>query len=187
MVEKINFDGIIEELSRRERENDAVISHARPIIREIATAIKLVHEGRLEEAGRMAESCMGKAAKLPKTRHNEYLFDPILQELAELYIVLAIAGKKPLPTHESLGMPIQPYLTGLCDAVGEVRRKMLESLKAGNVEEAKYLFDSMSSIYESTIPIRFSSSLLPSFKRKQDVARAQVEQARSELLRHIRP
>ena len=64
---------------------------------------------------------------------------------------------------------------------------MLESLKAGDTESAKYLFDSMSAIYESTLPIRFSSSLLPNFKRKQDVARAQVEQARSELLRHIKP
>ncbi len=185
MVAKINVDKIIKELTSREQQNDAVISAARPIIREIANAIKLIHEERLDEAEKTAKDSKTKVLALPKSDYNSHLFDPIWQELAEIHIVIAIVRKKPVPTFESLDMPIQPYLNGLCDAIGEIRRKMLESLKAGDIESAKYLFESMSSIYESTLPIRFSSSLLPNFKRKQDVARAQVEQARSELLRNM--
>ena len=49
--------------------------------------------------------------------------------------------------------------------------------------EAERYFELASGIYEELLPIRFSNSLLPNFRKKQDVARSQVEQARSELVR----
>ena len=44
------------------------------------------------------------------------------------------------------------------------------------------MFDAMEKIYEAVEPFQFSNSILPNFRRKQDVARRQIEQARSEIL-----
>jgi len=60
---------------------------------------------------------------------------------------------------------------------------MLECLKRGDKKSAGRYFELMSGIYDELSPIRFSNSLLPNFRKKQDVARMQVEQARSELVR----
>jgi translin len=98
-------------------------------------------------------------------------------------ITPAASTDKVKPTYSELGMPFEPYLLGLCDLVGELRREMLEMLKKGKKKEAEKYFELMSGIYDELMPIRFSNSLLPNFRKKQDVARGQVEQARSELVR----
>ena len=107
------------------------------------------------------------------------------QEYCEAKTLLALIGKKKIPSYEELSIPFELYLLGLCDVVGELRREMLEEMKRDNTKLAEYYFDRMSEIYEAMLPIRFSNSLLPQFRKKQDVARGQVEHARSELLYHI--
>ena len=37
-------------------------------------------------------------------------------------------------------------------------------------------------IFDELLPLRFSNAILPEFRRKQDSARHQIEQARGELL-----
>src|SRR3989338_3016730 len=92
-------------------------------------------------------------------------------------------AKNELAGWEELGMPFEPWLLGCCDVVGEFRREMLEMLKAGKKKEAEKYFGMMEAVYDELVPIRFSNSLLPNFRKKQDVARGQVEQARSEIVR----
>ncbi|MBM3229668.1 hypothetical protein FJZ26_04520 [Candidatus Parvarchaeota archaeon] len=181
----IGAQKIVAELEGREKQHDEVISQTRPIIRDFANSIKLIHSGNISDAQMLIEAARKSALALPITPHTDYLLSPINQEYVEAKALLCVIKKEQFPSHSFLGVPFEDYLTGLCDLVGELRRQMLEELKAGKGNEAKYYFDTMSAIYEAMIPIRFSNSILPNFRRKQDVARVQVEQARSELLRHI--
>ena len=59
---------------------------------------------------------------------------------------------------------------------------MYESLRHGKKKDAEGYFQMMEGIYDALLPLRFSNSVLPEFRRKQDVARIQIEQARGELL-----
>ncbi|HLC38298.1 MAG TPA: hypothetical protein VJI71_02485 [Candidatus Norongarragalinales archaeon] len=59
---------------------------------------------------------------------------------------------------------------------------MLIALRHKNRKEAEYLFESMESIYDKLMVLKYSSSLVGALKSKQDSIRAQVEKARSELL-----
>jgi translin len=177
------ISGIVRELEKREKEQDAILGSTREIIRHCSNGIKLLHSGEMKKARAEIMAAEKKVAPFKKSEQFSYLLEQTHQEIAEARLLLCAVEKKRLPSFEELGMPFEPYLLGLCDFVGELRREMLEMLKKGRKKEAEYYFEMMSAIYEELLPIRFSNSLLPNFRKKQDVARSQVEQARSELVR----
>jgi len=63
-----------------------------------------------------------------------------------------------------------------------LREKRYMSLRKGNNKLASSYYELMKDIYDSTLHIRFANSILPSFRKKQDVARIQLESLASELL-----
>ncbi|MFH1306077.1 MAG: hypothetical protein ABIH83_00265 [Candidatus Micrarchaeota archaeon] len=181
---KLRVREIVSFLEKKERAHDKIISSSRPLVRVCANAIKLLHYGDVAGAKKILKQLEGGLRKLPKADASwNYLLAPIYQEVVEAKIVLAAIEHWPLPDYKKLKVNPQVYLLGLCDAVGEFRRQLVEELKAGNLKEAEYYFDLMADVYEKISVIRFSNSVLPNFKRKQDVARGQLEMARSEMLR----
>ncbi len=177
---------IIPILEKREAARDKVIGASRPLVRHCALAIKMLHAGEVEEAKKELEMLDRELKGLPSSDPSfEYLFEPIWQEMVEAKLLLAAVERKALPSYSALGVPPAVYLLGVCDAVGEFRRAMLESLRHGKKENAHYYFELMNRIYDQLSVIRFSGSLLPNFKPKQDMARHSLEQARSEILRAL--
>jgi translin len=186
----VEIKEIIKTLEKMERRQDEIIPKTREMIRDCSNGIKLLHAGKAKEAKECIERVRAGIRKLKgKGKHDclfERMFQQTYQEFTEAVVLLAVIEKKEIPGYKEMGVPFEAYLLGLCDCVGEFRREMLEELKKGNKKRAEYYFDVMSDVYDSLIPIRFSGSLLPNFRRKQDVARMQVEQARSELLRFLK-
>ncbi len=178
-----DIEKIVKELEKREKEQDRILGSTRQIIRHCSNGIKLIHAGKVKEAKEEISQAEKKVSPLANTERFSYLLSQVYQEIAEAKLLLAAVEKKPLTSWKELKMPFEAYLLGLCDLVGELRREMLEMLKKGKAKEAERYFELMSSIYDELLPIRFSNSLLPNFRKKQDVARHQVEQARSELVR----
>lgn len=177
------ISGIVKVLEKREKEQDAILGSTREIVRHCSNGIKLIHAGEIKSAKKEIEAAQKKVSQFSGTERFGYLLEQVYQEIAEAKLLLCAVERKELQSWEELSMPFEPYLLGLCDLVGELRREMLEMLKKGKKKEAEYYFGMMSAIYDELLPIRFSNSLLPNFRKKQDVARSQTEQARSELVR----
>ena len=59
---------------------------------------------------------------------------------------------------------------------------MYENLRKGDKKEAERFFHSMEWIFHELLHLRFSNAVLPEFRKKQDIARIQIEQARGELI-----
>ncbi|MEW6329404.1 MAG: hypothetical protein AB1468_04765 [Candidatus Micrarchaeota archaeon] len=177
---------IIQELKAREKAQDKLLVLVRELVRGCSIAIKCIHSKDMEEAERQmreVERLVKEARSLDKGFEN--ITAIAYQEYCEAKLLLALIARRKLPGYEELGVPFEIYLLGLCDVVGELRREMLEEMKRNDSRRAEYYFERMNEIYEAMLPIRFSNSLLPQFRKKQDVARTQVEHARSELLHHI--
>ncbi|MFH2106251.1 MAG: RNA-binding protein [Candidatus Micrarchaeota archaeon] len=170
-------------LMKKEEQFDLVHSKTRTVVRSCSNAIKSIHGKDIAEAKKciadVEEELKGlkKYAEMFKG-HIEH----ILQEYVEAKVILAIIEGKKIPTFDDLKVPPEPYLCGLLDATGEIKREMYESLRHGDKKKAEKFFETMEEIYNQLIPLRFSNSVLPEFRRKQDVARMQIEQARGELL-----
>jgi len=179
------MDKIIKILAEKEARMDRVIQLNRTIVRDCARAIKCLHNGEMKECEKIVSLLEAKMKSLTRDAAGfEGIASPCYQEYTEVKCLLALTQKKELPDYEELGVPYLEYLTGLCDCSGELRRAMQTSLMNGKKKDAEYYFEKMNEIYDNVMTIKYSGSLIGSLKRKQDVARSQVEQARSEMLRH---
>lgn len=175
---------IVDKLADREKRQDEVIPLARQVVRDCANCIKTIHASEKDNA----KACLAAAAK--GLQQLKGMSDGIEstgaiapQEYVEALCLMAVFEHKALPTLEEAGVDELAYLNGIADCVGELRRELQLSLRRGDHAEAERYYDVMDAVYENLMTVRFSSSLVGSLKRKQDVARGQLEQARSELLR----
>ncbi len=179
----LNIKEIEKELLKKEAALDELIKKNREIVRITANSIKEMHAGNVEAAKALLKSAEREIAAISKEAQKHGMdVNHIMQEYAEAKIVLAAVERKELPSSSELNAMPEAYLSGLLDATGELKREMYESLRRGKKKDAEYYFNLMEKIYDELLPLKFSNALLPDFKRKQDVARMQIEQARGELL-----
>jgi translin len=179
----IGMDQIEKKLSEREKILDGLLGDNRMIVRSCSNAIKAMHAQDLTEAKKHLDEATAGVEKVSQFQ-GEFpdQLNHILQEYSEARIVLSALEFKKVPSIGELKVPPVPYLNGLLDAIGEFKREMYESLRRGNKHEAQEYFKMMEEVYDELLPLRFSNAILPEFRRKQDSARHQIEQARGELL-----
>ncbi len=180
----LGVDTIIEELEEKEKNLDFILSESRKIVRACSNSIKSIHAGDKNGAEnylRAAEEGLKKVLPMKDTFHNQV--NHILQEYIEAKTLFTVIYEDNLPDYTYFNRfgPI-PFLLGYLDLIGELKREMYECLRMNKKQCAEKLFSYMQTIYDEFLPIRFSNSILPEFRRKQDIARIQIEQARGELL-----
>ncbi|MBD3398117.1 hypothetical protein GF412_02905 [Candidatus Micrarchaeota archaeon] len=164
----------------KEKKLDDYIREERGLVRLCSSSIKEVHRGNLEKAKEIAEKAKEGFDALPavawRKKHVE-------QEYAEAVALISVFEGKEIPGHEEMGVGPEAYLLGLLDCIGELKRLLFESLRKGNKETADEYFGKMEEIYEEVGHLHFSSALIPEMRRKQDVARMQVEDARGKMIK----
>ena len=160
---------------------------ARRLIKKAKRAIFAAHKGQVEEA----RSLLGEArAELAKLRAfllqrpdvaGLGILNPAYQELAEAEIFTALVSGAQPPTPEELQVPYDQYLLALGDVIGEMRRRALEALKAGRLEEAEGHLALMEELYMELISLDEAQAILSELRHKCDVARRLIEATRSEI------
>ncbi len=172
------------QLEQKEKKQDGVLSLSREVVRDCAKAIRHLHTGDVSAAKELMQGLKKKVADLKKIGEDfPHIMDTPFQEYAEIMLLFAISEKKEIPSAEELGIPVSSYLAGFLDCSGELRRALQLALKEGMNDDAEYYFQSMNDIYNEMMVLKYSASLVGNLKRKQDVLRGQLEQARSEMLR----
>lgn len=179
----IDIESLQKKLMEKEKHLDSILLESRRIIRACSNSIKAIHardhkaaDKFLDEAEAGIKSISSYSEQFPAQVTH------MMQEYAEARIVLGAVKDREIPSAKKLGIEEIPYVLGLLDAIGELKREMYESLRKGSKEEAEQYFKMMEEIYDGLLPLRFSNAILPDFRRKQDAARHQIEQARGELL-----
>lgn len=167
-------------LLKKEEELDLHIRGERGAVRLCSRSIKEVHRGNIEGAKKLADEARDAIASLPDLKDRKRHLE---QEYAEAAALICIAEGREIPSHGEMGVGPGAYLCGLLDCVGELRRLVFESLRMGHREKAAGYFGRMEKIYEEVGHLHFSSALVPELRRKQDAARAQVEEARGKLIK----
>lgn len=174
---------ITEYIRDKQKRFDLITDRNREIIRLSAQAITHMHNGRLKEGKRvLAEAGSLAGSKELADARFEYYTQQAHQEYAEAMIFAGVKEKGGIPGVREVGVSREAYLMGLMDCVGELKREVLEELRNGNIRQAENYFTMMRRIYDSTRPIRFAEAVLQGFRKKQDVARIQIENAGTEIL-----
>lgn len=170
-------------LTEKQKDFDYVMDTSRDIIRESGQAITMLHNDDKKAATKTLKKIMASVKKLKKidARFKYYTLQAY-QEYVEAATFFEIKAQRAIPSAAKLGVEAESYLLGLMDVVGELKREILESLRADNLESAEFYFDNMKKIYDGTRRLRFAEAVLTGFRRKQDTARIQIENAGSEIL-----
>ncbi len=179
---------VLDELDQAREE---LIRLSREAIRESGRAIVEVHRGDLESALRHMERCEDATMKLlslasgyPQLLYTGLVNNAVSEYVeARLFISIVVEGR--LPGYGELagrGVPLVPYLQGLGDLVGEIKRLSLELVREGRYNDAWALLEVAEAVYLELQSLDYPDALLPGVRRKADVARRIVDDLKAMLV-----
>jgi translin len=176
-----------EELDAKFEARELAIRNCRSIIRGSANAIRALHRNEPETADRLLDDVRSLIAEAegPLTEHLDiyyagFFYDAV-KEYAEAVITTALLAGKPLPTPAEIGLHAVPYLKGMGEAVGELRRRMLDQLRTGELEAAEASFARMEQIIGLLTTLDYPDGMTGALRRTTDVARSLIERSRADL------
>lgn len=180
-------------LNQVKRQLDSVLEvreKAMRIQREVvplcAQTIRDVHGGKRASAEQKVKLIERKIAEAEGIlKQNPEIVNSVLgiayQEYAELAIFLSYLKSGKLP---KLSVPPQFYLTGLGDAIGEIKREGLELLAKHDLKGAEALEGKLEELYAIFASFSYPNSIVPGMKHKQDVARGVINAFHDQILAH---
>jgi translin len=172
------------ELDEKDQIREVALKSCRAVVRLSGNIIKSVHRGietqkELEDLRDEVSRLTNLLADHPDLASAGFM-ENALQEYAEVGIVLSILEKDDVPSPEELGVGSIPYLLGLGDTVGELRRLCLDELKKGDVTRANHFLDRMEDLFTALMRFDYPDAIV-AVRRKQDVARSLLEKTRGEV------
>lgn len=185
-----NLDKIIDKIEKnidsKDRIREKALRFSREIIIGCRKAIQYIHQDSMKTSEKYIKKASAKLAELYDITvdHSELFYagfvENAAQEFVEAHCLYNIMQDKDLPDPDKIQTTYSAYLKGLCDVVGELRRKSLDSILIGKSEKANDYLKIMEDIYGAIIRFDYPSGLIP-IKRKQDMVRGIIEKTRGEL------
>lgn len=186
-----NLDNIAEKIRKDFAAQDAAREKALPLGREVirhcGNAIRAVHRQEFDQAADMLKTARQllddeeKALASGSELHNTGFLRDAQKEYAEGCITLALIKGDPLPDPDALGTEYSAYLNGMGEAVGELRRYLLDGLRKGDLSRGEELLQAMDDIYNTLVTIDFPDAITGGLRRTTDMVRGVLERTRSDL------
>ena len=180
------------ELGATHKSREKALALSRSVVRNSANSIRATHRKDFEEAHRllaevteMADKFVSIRSSHPNIYFGGYVEDS-LKEFAEASIVLSIAEGTRLKGPGELGIGSAPYLNGLAEVIGELRRLILDSLRRDDFERCEEFLEVMDDIYTVLVSIDFPDSVTRGLRRSTDVSRSILERTRGDLTLALR-
>ncbi len=179
-------------LNARSAARDEALAASREIIRSCANSIRAAHRGEIAQARealvgvRQALDALRKRLRdHPEVYNAGYVHD-CQKEYAEATAFVAIITDSPLPDPDDLDVEYPAYLNGLGEAVGELRRHTLDTMRSGSLARAEALLARMDEIYHTLVTFDYPDALTGGLRRTTDSVRGIIEKTRGELTTALR-
>lgn len=191
MLSKDELAGLQHKLTDYDKTREKLLELTRKTVRLASWAIVQTHRGQIPKAkttlGEAEESITQVRGLLNERSEFKQVGYVIVafQEFSEAKILLSYASRKRLLSQREVGVDWMPYVLGLLDFIGELRRMTMDQLKAGKLKEAQGTFESMEALFEDLLSLD-RTSIVPTFRRKMDVAKKLVEATRADVVADIR-
>ena len=191
-----NLDSIAEQIrqsfSAKDTAREKMLPLCREVIRHCSNAIRAMHRQEFDKAEGSLQSARNLLDEIKQavTNHNELRTTGFIRdaqkEFAEGSITLALVTGKQPPTPNELGVDFTAYLHGLGEAVGELRRYLLDSMRQGDLSRGEELLSAMDDIYNILVTMDFPDAITCGLRRTTDMVRGILERTRSDLTLLIR-
>ena len=164
----------------------------REALRHSANAIRAVHredfpqaEELIARAGSLLDEAKEALRDHRDTYHAGFVHDA-QKEYAEACTTLAVIAGRPLPSPDALDVEVPAYLNGLGEAVGELRRHLLDRLRSGEVEHCEGVLAAMDDIYGVLVTVDYPDAMTGGLRRTTDAVRGILERTRGDLTVSVR-
>lgn len=184
--------GIRIELKAKDRVREEVLAVSREIVRLSSEAILSTHRDDYVGAKRKLAQIKKKIARMEKVLQgwpeivDSGAVSMAYQEFAEAALLLGFVAEDKFPSPEKLGIPSIPYILGLADVVGELRRRALDSIRAGDLGVAEKSLVAMEDVQNLLMTLEHAHVLAQGLRRKIDVARKLIEETRGDVTTEAR-
>lgn len=185
-------DKAMEEFSARHAARERGVQISREVIRLSANAIRGVHRREFDKARellRQADNRLKEAAQLlkpwPGIYYSGFLSDA-RKEYSEAGITLALISGTSIPGPEEIGVEMAPYLNGMGEAIGELRRFILDSLRKDDTQRCEELMEVMDDIFGVLVTMDFPEGVTGGLRHTTDAMRGVLERTRGDLTMALR-
>jgi translin len=185
---KSSLNTVTKSIAASQDSREYLIKNTRDVIILCSRSIIASHKGELAEARKnilRAKKLLGSHRKKANSDLQRYLVTPE-QELVEATAFLAIIEKKSIPSIKSMKVSDVAYVLGLLDLIGELKRHVFDSIRVGKSKEAARIFEIMENLYLYLYPFAMYDKIIKEARKKLDVNRKLVEDARSAVTEEIR-
>lgn len=182
----------LEALQARHEIREKALGLSRRLIRHSANTIRAVHRGEFDRAREMldegrvlAEQFKSDLADSTAIYQAGYVQDA-LKEYAEASITYAVMAEQPLPGPSDLEVDYPAYLNGLAEAMGELRRSILDLIRSGDLARAEQLLRIMDDVYGILVTVDYPDAITRGLRRTTDMVRGVLERTRGDLTLAVR-
>jgi translin len=180
-------DRIRESFNRQNEIRDKALAQSRDLTRHAANAIRAIHrddtalaQQNLAEADQLAKSLRTCLTDEPDLYFSGYTQDA-LKEYCEAHLTVATVLDQAWPTPETLQIEYATYLNGMAEVVGELRRRIMDLIRAGHSPEIERLMTVMDDIYALLVTMDYPDALTYGLRRRTDIARSIIERTQADV------
>jgi translin len=182
IAEKIRQDFMAKNAAR-----DRALIASRELVRFCSLTIRAVHRAEYGEADRLlgqawvlVQELEQSLRQIPDVFYAGYVQDA-LREYAEATTFYALVAGRPLPDPDDIHVQYASYLNALGEAVGELRRYILDALRQGKTDRCEEVLQFMDDIYSVMVTMDFPDAITGNLRRTTDVTRGIMEKTRGDL------
>jgi len=182
-----DIERIHEILRQKDKARESSIRQLRLLIRTCGDGIRALHRGDLrsakqsiKEGARIADQVAEDLKKHPDLYHSS-MVTAGLTEYAELTMVFKLLTKKRIPDMDEIDVPPAAYLNGMGDAIGEMRRHILDLLRRRQTKEAEEYLEIAENMHNLLMGFDYPKALVGDLRRRLDVARSLLEKTRADV------
>lgn len=174
-------------LSAKDAAREKALQSSREALRHSTDAIRSVHRGEYEEAKKRLTQAHNLLKALDETlsEHQDLLHTGFVysaqKEYVEGCVTLGLIAENSLPGPDELGIGYAAYLNGLGEAIGELRRHILDITRKGEIERCEELLETMDDIYGVLVTMDFPDAMTGGLRRTTDAVRGILERTRGDL------
>jgi len=177
-----NMDYLLEFFEKKTEIREKILKFSRDIVRDSGLIIRKIQKDENVDFKEIESKLLTLSnlcaehyefMKYRQTPEQEYVE-------AKVYYSLVFENKF-LEYSEFKNVLEENYILGLCDVIGELRRKILESIKDDNKNLAERYFSHMEHIYDFTMKFDHYH-VIDGLRRKQDVSRSILEKTHGDLV-----
>jgi len=177
----------IEYLGLKHAARERALPKSRAAIRFCANSIRATHRQEFQSAQELLAqaSALLKEMELDLQDHKDIFYAGFVQdaqkEYAEAATFAALTQGRSLPAVSELSIGWAPYLNGLGEMVGELRRYVLDQLRRGNLDECEVFLQHMDDVYALLTTVDYPDAITLGLRRTTDTARSILEKTRGDL------